>query len=258
MAYAIFRCCVTANHLPEFDESAEALLKKLGVKFVEIPEFGCCGYPLRNVDLTASLAASARNLALAEREGREILTSCVCCYGTLNQSKRLLEDQAVLAKVNESLGKEGLSYKGTAVVRHLFHVLKEDVEAGRLAKEYGAGQGPQNVAVQYGCKLLRPNMAAEFGPPNQEPFFESLVEAAGLSVVPWGLEKDCCGSSISTTDQALSEALSRQKMTAAQKAGADTVVAACPFCVIQLRKAGSGGESPEVLSVSQLLCQSLA
>ena len=256
MAYAMFRCCVTANHLPEFDRSTDALLSKLGVRAGEIPEFGCCGYPLKNIDMIASLAAAARNLALAEREGKSILTSCACCHGTLLHSARLLRDEDLRAKVNESLAGEGLSYGGSVEVRHLIHVLVEDVGVARITNEAKATPAFLNVAIQYGCKLIRPNMSTSLGP-SAEPFFEQLVAAAGAAAVPWGLEKDCCGSGINNTDRALADLISREKVSVAGKEGADGIVAACPFCVLQLRKAAPDDGGLPVMSVAQMLCQAL-
>jgi heterodisulfide reductase subunit B len=248
---------VTANHLPEFDLSTDALLSRLGIEAVEILEFGCCGYPLKNVDIMASLAASARNLALAERAGKSILTSCACCYGTLLHSARLLKDKALLVKVNKILASEELSYSGTAVVRHLFHVLKEDVRIDRIAREANTTHAFRNIVIHYGCKLLRPSLSAGLESPNSGSFFEQLVTAAGATVIPWGLEKDCCGSSISTTDQALANSISHVKMIAAYRAVADGVAVACPFCMLQLRKAKPDEDGVAVLSVAQLLCLAL-
>ncbi len=253
MAYAMFRCCVTANHLPEIDVSTDVLLSRLGIETVEDIGFGCCGYPLKNVDMTASLAASARNLALAEREGKPILTTCACCYGTLQHAARLLKDDTLRAKANESLAPEGLSYGGRAVVRHLLHVLKDDVELDRIASEARAAHAYRNVVVQYGCKLLRPNLPSELVSPGSEPFFERLVAAAGSTVIPWGLEKDCCGSGIRTTDRALADSINQVKMLAAQRVTADAVVTVCPFCMLQLRRAAPDEHGIAVLSVSQLL-----
>jgi len=137
-------------------------------------------------------------------------------------------------------------------------VLKEDVGIDHIKREANATHTFQNIVIHYGCKLLRPNLAAEFGPPNSGSFFEQLVTAAGATVVPWGLEEDCCGSSISTTDQDMANRISHVKMIAAQRGGADGVVVACPFCMLQLRKAASDKDGVvAVPSVSQLLCLAL-
>jgi heterodisulfide reductase subunit B len=205
----------------------------------------------------ASLASSARNLALAEGASARILTSCACCYGTLRHAARLLKDKPLLDKVNERLASEGLSYKGTAQVRHLFHALKEDVGIERIAHEAHVNHAFQNIVIQYGCKLLRPNLSAEFESPREGSVIEKLVKAAGANIIPWELEKDCCGSGISTTDLELANTLSHNKMASAQKAEADGVITACPFCTLQLRKANPPQKGVPILSVSELLCIAL-
>jgi heterodisulfide reductase subunit B len=47
MKYALLRCCTTAIYLEQYESSTDAVLKKLGVEFVDIKEFNCCGYPLK-------------------------------------------------------------------------------------------------------------------------------------------------------------------------------------------------------------------
>lgn len=253
MAYAVFRCCVTANHLPAFDDAVDELTKKLGVPAGEIPAFGCCGYPLKNIDMTASLASSARNLALAEAAGMDILTACACCYGTLLQaSKALLQDKELKEKINAILDQEGLAYEGTVQVKHLFHVLMDDVGIEKIAAQKVSAPALKKVALQYGCKLLRPGLSAQFTPPREEHFFEELAKAVGAELVPWGQEKDCCGSGIAAIDPAMAEEISRKKMSEAESA--DGVVAACPFCVIQL---GKNAQNVEVTSAAELLCSAL-
>jgi len=257
MTYAMFRCCVTANHVPEFDGATDALLSRLGVDVGEIRAFGCCGYPLKNLDLTASLVASARNLALAERAGRTILTACACCYGTLTLAARQLQDPVRRAEINRDLVAEGLTYQGTATVKHLFHVLRDEVGIERIARETKTSPAYQQVVLQYGCKLLRPNRGADSASIEATPFFEQMVSAAGSGVIPWGLEKDCCGSGICSTDQELSRNIRQAKMDAARAKAADGLVAACPYCLLQLRRARADDNDVAVISVAELLCLAL-
>jgi heterodisulfide reductase subunit B len=45
MKYALLRCCTTPIYLEQYESSTDAVLGKLGVEFVDIKEFNCCGYP---------------------------------------------------------------------------------------------------------------------------------------------------------------------------------------------------------------------
>ena len=80
MKIALFRCCVTSMGLSDYEISSNEVLRELGIDFVDIREFNCCGYPLRNLNFKAYLLSSARNLALAEKAGLDILTICNCCH----------------------------------------------------------------------------------------------------------------------------------------------------------------------------------
>jgi len=80
MNFAIFRCCPTSIFLKQYESSTDAILRKLGVDFIDIKEFNCCGYPLKNIDFKAYVLSSARNLALARQRNVAILTFCNCCY----------------------------------------------------------------------------------------------------------------------------------------------------------------------------------
>ena len=71
MKYALFLGCQIPARVNQYDVSARAVLGKLGVGLVDIRQFNCCGYPVRNINEKAFLLSSARNLALAEKEGLE-------------------------------------------------------------------------------------------------------------------------------------------------------------------------------------------
>ena len=100
------------------------MLKKLGVEFVDIKEFNCCGYPLKNSNYEAYVLSSARNLALAEKRDLHMMTFCNCCYiSEKNVSRMMKEDSSMREDVNKTLGKEDLLYEGRTEVRHLLDIL---------------------------------------------------------------------------------------------------------------------------------------
>jgi heterodisulfide reductase subunit B len=257
MAYAIFHCCVTAHHLPEEETLTMALLARLNVKTETIPAFGCCGYPLQNVDVIAALTAAARNMALAERAGKSILTTCACCYDMLRHSARRLKDPALKEKVNVNLAAEGLVYNGTARVQHLLTVLIEAVGVDRITGEVGSSVEPRKVVIHSGCKLARSVNTTEPDTRSPSTYLALLTIATGATVIDWGLDNDCCGSGIRNTDQELAQAIGQAKMVAAQQIGADSVVVACPFCRLQLRRALADTDGIEVMTVVRWLCLAL-
>lgn len=258
MRHALFRCCVTALHLPEYEQATDAVLAGLKLNSVTIKEFGCCGYPLRNVDQKAWLLASGRNLALAEANNTAIVTVCSCCHGTLKHCAWILSrDDSLRKQINDSLRKEGLRYAGTAKVRHFFEVLNEDVGIENLRKKVQKSAKGLNVAVHYGCRILRPSMVLGLDNPFHPTLLDKLVEAVDARSVAWERKTDCCGAPVMVTDKGLSSAMASSKIADARKSGADAICVACPFC--QLRLAGTEQEQTglPVISYPQLLAMGL-
>ena len=127
MKTALFRCCITSMGLSQYETSSNVVLRELGIEFVDINDFNCCGYPLRNLNFRAYLLSAARNLALAEQAGLDILTVCNCCYGNLKYAEHVLkQSSSTMEEINASLKSLGLRYSGTASIKHLLGVLHDD------------------------------------------------------------------------------------------------------------------------------------
>lgn len=258
LRYALFRCCTSAPHMPEYELATDLVLTGLEINTVPIPEFGCCGYPLRNVDQKAWLLSSARNLALAEAGESSIITVCNCCYGTLKHCAwTLSQDRLLKNQINESLRKEGLCFTGSAKVQHLFEVLTKEVGLKTLEKKIKNRVKELNLAVHYGCRILRPSKVLKMDNPFNPVMLDDLVKVTGAESVDWGRKLDCCGAPIMATDEELSAAIAKDKIGSARESGADAICVACPFCQLHLDKDGKDKSSLPVIAYPQLLAKCL-
>ncbi|MBU2498523.1 MAG: CoB--CoM heterodisulfide reductase iron-sulfur subunit B family protein [Proteobacteria bacterium] len=234
MKFAVQRCCTTSVYLKQYETSTDAVLKALGVEFVDIREFNCCGYPLKNVNAKASLLASARNLSLAEREDLNILTFCNCCYGTLKHVNHTLKEEPEARKeANRSLEKEGLRYEGRTEIKHLFEVLFHDIGVKGLQQRLVKKFTGLKIATHYGCHILRPRKITQFDNPVAPTIFDKLVEITGASSIPWAEKLECCGSPMWGVSDELSLDLTEKKVADAKQSGADYLCCACAFCQLQ-------------------------
>ncbi len=232
--FALFRCCPTAVFLKQYETSTEAVLRTLGVHFTEIREFNCCGYPLKNFDFKAYLLASARNHALAEKNGSPILTFCNCCFNSLKQARHHLnQDEALRKEINKTLGKEGLSYEQGVEVKHLFEVFLEDIGLDHIKARVIKTFKGLKIATHYGCHLLRPSQIVCFDRALAPTKFDQLVEVTGAESIPWRLKLECCGSPLLGIDDDLSLDLTQKKIVDAAQSGADYLCSACVYCQIQ-------------------------
>jgi len=107
--YLIFLGCAIPYRETSYEMSARKVIAKLGVKLVEMPEFNCC-----------MLILAARNLALAEQQGFNIIALCPGCTSTLKKVNEILkEDKALKEQINSHLKESGLEFKGTVETKHL-------------------------------------------------------------------------------------------------------------------------------------------
>jgi heterodisulfide reductase subunit B len=234
MKYALFLGCTIPARLPQYEASSRAVLRELGVEVVDIKEFNCCGYPLRNTDFKASILCAARNLALAEREELEMVVLCKCGFGMLKYTASLLEENPPMrGEINTTLKREDLNFKGPIGVKHLLSVLSHDVGVDRIKEKVIRPYHDLRVAAHYGCHALRPSEITQFDDPVNPTLFETLVAVSGAESIEWQARLECCGAPLFGVHDELSMELTERKLLSAKQAGAQFLCTACPYCHIQ-------------------------
>lgn len=237
MSLAVMRCCATAPLLGAYEAATDSVLSRLGFGLVDL-DFNCCGYPLRNSRFDAYVLSSARNLALAERARVDLVTVCSCCYGSLKQADHLLRmDDGLRATANAAIAGERLSCSGSANVRHLLEVLRDDVGLDRIRRERTRTFEGVKIACHYGCHLLRPSDVLQLDDARSPSILDEIVEVTGATSVPWGAKLDCCGSPVWGLNDALSTELTARKVRSAREGGADLLCVVCPYCFLQFDRA---------------------
>jgi len=265
MKFAFFLGCTIPARLPQYEFSSRAVLGKLGVEVVDIKEFNCCGYPIRNTDFKAAVLAAARNLALAEKEDLNIVVLCQCGFGMLKGADHhMKENPALREEINTTLKKEGLNFEGRIEIKHLLSVLYHDVGVDTIRAKITAPYKELKIATHYGCHALRPSGIVQFDDPVNPRLFDSLVEATGAESIDWQARMDCCGAPVFGTNDDLSMDFTEKKLVNARQSGADYLCDACPYCHIQFdtvqsminRQRGGNHPLPSIL-YPQLLGLSL-
>jgi heterodisulfide reductase subunit B len=234
MRFALFLGCNIPVRLKHYETASRAVLRELGVELVDIAEFNCCGYPLRNIDLRAFVLCSARNLALAERQNLNMITLCKCGYGTLRTADYLIKEDALLREeVNAVLAKDGLRYEGDIQVKHILSVLFRDTGIEAIKERITRPYENLKVATHYGCHALRPSNIVQFDDPVAPSLFDQLVEVTGAESVEWATRLDCCGGPLLGTNDELSLDFTEKKLVDAKRAGAHCLTTGCTFCQVQ-------------------------
>lgn len=252
---ALFLGCTTPSRLKAYESSSRAVLGELGVTLVDIHEFNCCGYPLRNKDFKAFVLASARNLALAEKENLNIMALCKCGYGTLKKAAHLMkEDPSLREEINAVLAREGLRYGAGIEIMHLLTVLYKEVGLEAIKEKITRSYEDLKIATHYGCHALRPSEIVQFDDPVAPTLFDELVNITGAQSIDWPSKLECCGGPLLDVNNELSFNLTQKKLAGAKKVGAHYLTTACPFCQIQFdtvqkQIAGEPGTNHQVPSI---------
>ena len=234
MKYALFHGCNIPARVEQYADATAAVCFRLGIELIEMTQFCCCGYPARNTDHRAYVLSAAKNIALAERAGLDMLVMCKCCYGSLKKASYLLnQDPDLKADINHILAKENLEFKDTIQVKHLLSVLYHDVGLERLKENILKSYSGLQIAVSYGCHALRPSSVTGFDDPVSPKIFDELVEATGAFSVEWTRKLDCCGAPLTGINDQLAMDMAQKKIDSAREAGAQFICTACPYTQLQ-------------------------
>jgi heterodisulfide reductase subunit B len=231
LKYAYFSGCVTPQKENAYELSMRKVSQRLGIELVDVEKANCCGFFMEPVDYQASIMLAARNLALFDKMGMNVITPCSACYGHLNRVKDiLLEDSELKKTVNESLSQAGLTFVGSSKVNHFVSALLQDISVENIKKTVSHPLSKLKIAPHYGCHILKPSEELKLDNPEDPKLLDSLIQLTGAQCVDYSEKKLCCGSSAFNMDESLSMKITKAKMDSVKKSGADAMVTVCPAC----------------------------
>ena len=258
--YAYYPGCAAEASTREADKATQEVLSLLGVKFSPHEDFTCCGAGCLTEEFPKlNLALNARNLAIAEKAGRDILTLCNTCFLNLRKSQVELELPSLREEINAELRKDGLEYKGKAEILHFLHLLA-DIGPDNLRSMVKRPLTGLKVAPFYGCHLIRPQQIVGSAFTQEPTILEELIQATGATPLAYKERLDCCGFHILLVDEGTSLHMASRCLDGAEGCGADLMVTPCTLCHISLdmyqgkagRVAGRRYDIP-VLHLAQLV-----
>jgi succinate dehydrogenase / fumarate reductase cytochrome b subunit len=257
MRIAYYPGCLAQESAKELDMATRYVCRALGIELVEFPNFSCCGSGfIDEANEALNVAINARNLAIAEKAGLDLLTICSTCQGMLNLARVRMQDPSMKARVDAALKPLGIEYKGTTQVKHLLRVLTEDIGLDAVKAKVRRPLNGMKVGAFYGCHLLRPSdeMQSESG---EEPrSFEDLLSAVGATPVDYRGRVMCCGFPILFVKPSTANTIAGRQILDAQAHGADAMATPCPLCHTSLdayqNKAARAVESPLQMPVFHL------
>ena len=232
--YKMFQGCVIGNRIPFIEASARKVFDKLGIKTSEAP-FACCPDPVgfNSTDHLSWLAMGARNLTIAEDEGKDIISLCNGCFQTLKVvNKELIHNEHEKEKINNILKTIGREFKGTINVKHFVEVLY-DIGAEKIKENIVKELAGLKVACHTGCHYNQPSEIVQTDDPMNPIKLREIVKATGATPVDYQEEMLCCGAGVGNTEEEPAMQILNNKMISVINAGAEALIVNCPACFQQ-------------------------
>ena len=235
--FALFLGCTIPLKFPHLEKAFREVASILGIKLKEMEGASCCPEPvsLQSLSVDTWLTIGARNLAIAERMGDDVLTICSGCYETLKTVKVLLnEDKEQFERVNSLLGKINWEYKNMIDVYHFVEIFSQPEWLDKIKQVTVRPLDDLNLAVHYGCHLIRPSEIMQFDDPERPETIDSILETMGANAVNFATKLECCGYCARLQDE-IGETLVQEKMVELvdMDVEVDALIAVCPACVSQ-------------------------
>jgi len=234
--YTLFLGCIIPARFPFMEKSTRLVLSKLGCVLHDLEGATCCPTKsiIKPMGEMSWYVTAARNLALAEKAGHDLLIPCNGCYSTLKTvDVELRLNHALREEVNKVLSSAGLEYRGTIEVKHLVEVLHDDIGIPKIKQHIKKSFDGMKLAAHAGCHMLRPSSSIFFDDPNKPKKFDALIEALGAKSIDYDTKMLCCGGNLNTADEPdEASALARMKLQEVTKK-ADALALTCPSCFMQ-------------------------
>lgn len=231
--FAYYPGCSLDSSAIEYGMSMERTADILGIKLVELEDWSCCGATSgHNTDHLLSLALPARNLAIAEKMGMNVLAPCAACYSRHRAAEHAIRSSKSMGdKIREIID---MDVQGTVETLSVLDVLANDIGPDQISQKVTKPLSGMKAACYYGCLLVRPVGITGFDDPEDPQSMDKIVKATGATPIDWSYKTECCGAALVTSRPDVGNRMLYNVLRNAQESGAECIVTACPLCGLNL------------------------
>jgi len=231
MKYALYPGCVMPTEQYAYEMSIREILPRLDFELIDLKNFSCCGEPIKSVNQMLTLTLSARNIAIAEKEGLDIFAPCPMCHLALSEAKRILDtDSEMKKRVNEKLSDEELEYTGNSDILSILDVLYDKIGVEKIKNAVKKPFKNIKAATHYGCHLIRPSEIGRSDDSENPQKMEEILKSIGINTEYYPEKLDCCGGLLTANLPESALTKTGQKLQKVQEYGFDLFVDVCPWC----------------------------
>lgn len=241
MKVAYYPGCSLDSTAIEYHISTKKTAEILGVDLVEIEDWNCCGATsAHNTDKLLSLALPARNLAIAEQSGLDVLAPCAACYNRFrNTEYAVREDAEMKEKIERVID---MPYSASNKTISALEWLVDEVGLDKIKEKVTNPLLGMKVASYYGCLLVRPQAHTGFDDVEDPQSMDNIMKALGATAIDWSYKSECCGAALATSRPDIGNKMIFDVLKNAKDSGAECIVTACPLCMMNLDMRQAGAE----------------
>jgi heterodisulfide reductase subunit B len=238
--------CSLTGTAREYDHSVREVARLVGIELSEIPDWNCCGASSAHMtDHELAIRLSARNLLLAQPEGRDVLVPCAACFQRLRRADLALKKDPKRWGVSD--------YRPSFKIVHVTPLLSRPDFLLKIREQVTRRLSGLRVACYYGCLSLRPPAVTGAVRYEDPRGLDLITEALGAEPVSWSHKTECCSGSLTMARPDIARALVSDIAKAAGRAGAQALVVDCPMCHANLESRQSDDSPLPVFFATELI-----
>jgi len=222
MRLSFYPGCSLEGMANDYARSIDTVFRDLGIDLVEIEDWSCCGATAaHSLSQTMSVVLPARNLAVAEKMGLDIVSPCAMCFNRLRFSQNMIRKKVFDIPWHVT---------GEIRVHDMTRFMAEPSMIKSIKKRVLKPLNGLRVVCYYGCQMVRPPKITGYTDYENPQTMDRIIATTGAQVIDWSYKSTCCGASIGIARREIQESLTRRILQKAQQAGAEAIVVSCPLC----------------------------
>lgn len=246
--------CSLETTAKEYQISAKAVCKELGIELVELEDWNCCGaLEVSSLNPTLAAALPARNLKLASEHSDKLAVTCNACMNNLVKVQhKIASSQALRERINKILNYEFREIQ----IKHILDIFMTDVGLQKIEETVKKPLNGLKTVAYYGCLMVRPSKIMHSDDPDDPKNIDEIVSVLGGEPLEFTGKTKCCGGGLLMTYRPTAIKLTEEILAEANQRGAQCVLVTCPLCHMTLESLNSkikNGKGIPILYFTQLL-----
>lgn len=227
MKVSYYPGCSLEGTAIDYAASIAGAAQLLNLELEELEDWNCCGATAaHSINHRLALELPARNLALAEAAGRDVVVPCALCFNRLKVAEKAL--------LGPQSGELGVSFRGGLKIWDLLDYLTQEPYLKEVAGKVVRPLTGLKAVGYYGCLVARPPAVTDKTDAENPSNLERLLAVLGAEPLDWSFKTDCCGAGLAVARPDIIDTLVERLYERALRAGAECLVVSCQMCQANL------------------------